>query len=152
MSIKLGGIDIPDLVADPDFGLGDSGIRSAFVESRGSVPIIWEQEKFFRIFDLVGGERTGWIDYSTLMNLMDLAKGQLDAAASYDLTYAISYTVLGSDGLPQDAIRNKTIKVRFRNWEQPVIEATPLVDVLVPVGETLYNNVRIKLIELIDTV
>ena len=150
MSISLGGITLPDLTPDHDYLIGDSGIKSEFVESRGSTPLIWEQERFFKLLDLVGGERTGWVEYSVLTALMELAKGQLDSNAFYNLTYDVSYQMRGSDGTLVDASLSKTLKVRFRNWDQPVIEATPLVDVLIPISTTLYNNVRIKLVEILE--
>ena len=150
MSLTLGGVSLPDLVADYGYQFGDSGIRSEFVVSRGAVPIIWEQEKFYRIFDLTGGERTGWAKHSLLLELRDLAKAQLDSNTFFDLVHSFDYNMLDMDGQVVSIVKNKTVSVRFRNWEQPVIEATPLVDVLVPTSDTLYNNVRIKLIEIID--
>jgi len=147
MSLTLGGVSLPDLVADYGYQFGDSGIRSEFVVSRGAVPIIWEQEKFYKTFDLTGGERTGWVKYSTLVSLRDLARAQLDANAFFKLMYDYAYYMLDMNGEYVLSTKSEEVRVRFRNWEQPVIEATPLVDVLIPTPDTLYNNVRIKLME-----
>ncbi len=129
MAIELGGIVLPELVLSGNFRFGDSGVQSVLNVSRGGVPLIFEQTSGYKEADLVGTSDAGWAAYSTLLAVSDLA-------AVPDATYTLSY-----EGTDYTAI--------FRNWEQPVIEADPLVPRPNPENSDLYNNVRIKLLILL---
>lgn len=129
MSISIDAVELPDLVPVPDFEFGDSGVDSRFYQSRAGTPIIFEQSRGYKEVDLVGGSNTGWVTRDTLKNLQSIAN---IPNTEYTLTY-------------EGVLYN----IRFRNWEQPVIEADPLVPRPNPSDSDLYHNLVIKLILLI---
>ena len=129
MSITLGGISLPDLVPSENLRFGDSRVKAIFAESRAYTPIIFEQHKGYVEFDLTGGPQSAWIKYSTLVSLQSIASVP---GAEYVLSY-------------EGVLYN----TRFRNWDQPVIEADPLVIKVSPGNNDLYNNVVIRLITII---
>lgn len=129
MAIELGGIVLPELVLSGNFRFGNSGVRSAFNEARDGTPLIFEQSAQYKNADLIGEATAGWITYETLLSLQSIAS---TSNASYTLSYeGTEYTAY------------------FRNWEQPVIEADPLVPRPNPENGDFFNNVIIKLIILI---
>lgn len=129
MAIDLGGIALPDLVLSGDFRFGHSGVQSDLNVSRDGTPIIFEQAAGYKTADLLGASDAGWITHGVLLSLSDLA-------AVPNTTYTLVY-----EGF--------TYSVRFRNWDQPVIEANPLVPRPNPDNGDWYNNVQIKLLILI---
>lgn len=126
MAISLGGVTLPDLVMDTNFRFGDSGLISRMNESRGGVPLIFEQQRGYKNLDLVGDADAGWATYETLLGVQALA-------AVPEASYTLSYE--GTD-----------YTVKFRNWDTPVIDADPLVPRPNPENSDWYNNVIIKLI------
>lgn len=125
MAISLGGVTLPELVWDNEFGRAP--VESKVDVSLGGTPLIWEQTTEGISIDLVGGTETGWATRSVLVALMALA-------SLPEATYALSY-------------EGDTYTVRFRHEEAPVIEANPVVPRPNHAGGDWYNNIRIKLME-----
>lgn len=125
MSITLAGITLPDLVIEDEYA--QAGVRSVVEFSLGGRPIIWEDEKFGRTIDLVGGNDTGWIERSTLEQLKALANVPLQE-------FVLDY-------------EGETKSVRFRQEDPPVISALPILPRPNHVDGDWYANVRIKLME-----
>lgn len=126
MAISLGGTTLPDLVLDTTFRFGSPAVRSIFNPSRNGTPLIFEQNINYKEANLVGDSNAGWIDHETLLELIALAEVP---NSSYTLSYeGTDYTVY------------------FRKWDQPVIEADPLVPRPNPENSDWYNNVNIKLL------
>ncbi len=101
MAITIDTITLPDLVIDNEFGHSD--IRSTVLFALGGSPLIFEQSMGGKEIDLVGTVDSGWISRSDLSSLHALATVPR-------ATYTLSYE--GSEST-----------VRFRNEDQPVIEA-----------------------------
>jgi len=126
MAIILDTINLPDLVIDSE--LGNSSVDADVLLSLGGKPMVFERLVGGKYIDLVGFSDQAWIDRQTLVSLRALA------AVPYS-TYVLTY-----EGV--------TKTVRFRNEEQPVIEASPLLPRPNQAGTDWYNNVRIKLMEI----
>lgn len=106
---------------------GHTPIEGAMVRARDGTPIIWEQQVPLRDFNLTGTNSTGTISGKILSQLSELAS----------IPNGV-YTLVHN---------NQAISVRFRTWEQPVIEAS-LVGPRENEGETdIYYNVILKLQE-----
>jgi hypothetical protein len=125
MTIELAGVTLPDLIIEDEFSW--SGVESRVEFSLSGRPVVAEQEIFGKPIDLVGTDKSGWIDRATLIALQNLAKVPM---AEYELTYGTE---------------SKT--VRFRNEEPPVIFASPIAPSPDQENEDRYNNLRIKLME-----
>ena len=122
MAITLGGVSLPDLTIEQEFGW--TGVESAVDMSVGGAPIVWEREISGQPLDLVGGEDTAWITRAILEDLLALAAVP---RATYTLDYeGTEYTV------------------RFRN-EDGAISAEPLVPRPNHEDTDYYKNVRIRL-------
>lgn len=126
MAIDLGGVSLPDLVLSGEFRFGNSGVQSVMNVSRDGTPLVFEQSSGYKNAELLGAADAGWITHGTLMSLNSLA-------AVPNATYTLSY-------------EGNTYTIRFRNWDQPVIEADPLVPRPNPENTDWYNNVQIKLL------
>ena len=125
--MELGGITLSsDLHWVNQFG--HSGVDGRMVRSRNNTPLVWEQPAGPRAFDLVGSENTGTLKLSEIQALQVLA-------AVPGATYSLIFNGV-------------TSTVRFRNWDQPVIEdSDPLGPREAMTGTDIYKNVRIKLME-----
>lgn len=132
--VVLGGIDLPNLVIDGDFGFNK--IAASIERTIQGKVIVTEQVVQGSVFDLVGGDNWGWINRPTLLSVFALAD-------AINTTYNLNY--------------NGTIYlVRFRHEEGMPIEASPLLarpnadddDSVVSPDDYWYNNVRIKLMKL----
>jgi hypothetical protein len=128
MAISLGGVTLPDLVMSENF-LFDSAMASELVESRAGTPIIFEQSRTFKDLDLLGDPDAGWITFTTLQSIQALADIP-------NTTYTLSY-------------EGSNYSVKFRNWDPPVIEASPLVPRVSYESDDWFNNVVIKLVVLL---
>ena len=122
----LGGVDLgSDIYKEDEFGM--SRVHSVMERSRDRTLLIWEQEEGPQPFDLVGFSNRGV-----------LKKSQLDAlkalADTVDSTITLTY-----NGTSEN--------VRFRHWDSPVIEASPLGGRETITNNDIYQNVRIKLTE-----
>lgn len=106
---------------------GDSGVDGVMVRARDGTALVWEQASNNPDFDLVGSSNTGIIYVSQIKALKALASVP---GAEYTLTY-----------------NSEVIQVRFRTWEQPVIEHSPLGPREVMNDNDVLTNVRIKLQE-----
>lgn len=126
MAIALGGIELPDLVIENEFGF--TGVQSVVESALDGTPNIWEAPASGKPIDLVGGSDTAWITRATLIDLHALASVP---GVSYSLSYE------GTD-----------YAVRFRNEEPPAIEATPLLPRPNPDDTDYYHSIRIKLMEI----
>lgn len=124
--ISLGGVVLPDVVIDNEFG--EHKVRSVVEFSLGGRPIIWEDVAYGPALDLVGGEDYAWIDRQTLKELQGLSAVP---QSSYTLIY-----------------ESDTFLVRFRNEDAPVIEAQPIVARPNQDDSDWYQNLRIKLMKL----
>jgi len=123
MAITLGGIELPDLTIENEFGW--TGVRSEVDRSSGGAPIIWEDVKTGQALDLVGRADTAWIMRATLKALRALAAVP---RANYTLNYeGTEYTV------------------RFRNEDGEAIYAEPLVPRPNHEDTDYYRNVCIRL-------
>ena len=122
MAIILGGVTLPDLVKDQEYGW--TGIRAEIDRSTGGAPIVWEQEITGRPVDLVGGDDWGLITRSTLESLKALA-------SVLRATYTLSY-------------EGEEYTARFRH-EEGAIEATPVLPRPNQASGDYYRNVRIRL-------
>lgn len=122
MAIILGGVSLPDLTIEQEFGW--TGIEAAVDRSVGGSPIVWEREITGRSLDLVGGDDTGWITRSALESLKALAS---IARAAYSLSF-----------------EGEECTVRFRH-EEGAIEAAPVVPRPNQASGDYYRNVRIRL-------
>lgn len=122
----LGGIDLgEDIYREGRFG--HSRVDGRMVRTRNNTPLIFEQDAGPLAFDLVGGENIGTLTGSIVIALLALA-GAIGGV--YDLTY---------DGI--------VIPVRFRTWEQPVVDSDPLGDREKITDSDIFRNIRIKLME-----
>jgi hypothetical protein len=106
---------------------GKSGLDGVMNRARDGTAHIWEQSSKNSDFDLVGSSNTGIIYVSQIKALNALASVP---GAIYSLIY-----------------NSETISVRFRTWEQPVIEHNPLGPREVMNDNDILTNVRIKLQE-----
>ena len=127
MAIILGGVTLPDTLslADP---FGNPLIVSNADVTIGGNLIIIEQSVSGRPITIVGDADVGWIEFSVLQALKDLAKVP---GASYTLTF-----------------ESDVFTVRFRHEDQPVISAEPIVARPNHAATDLFNNVVINLMEL----
>lgn len=126
--MELGGITLStDLHWVNQFG--HSGVDGRMVRSRDNTPLVWEQSAGPREFDLVGSENTGTLKLSEIQALKALSA--VVPGAVYVLIF-----------------NGETMNVRFRTWDQPVIEdSDPLGPREAMTGTDVYKNVRIKLME-----
>jgi len=125
MAITLGGVDLPDLLIENEFGF--PGVDSRVEFSLGGTPIIWEQEMTGKPIDLRGTTDTGWITRSVLQSLYALA-------AVPGATYTLDY-------------EGTIYTVRFRNEDRPVLAAKPAVGRPNQDTTDYYSDVSIKLME-----
>ena len=124
--MELGGINLgTDLYREAI--LGYSRIDSKMVLSRTNTPLIWEQEAGPQAFDLVGGENSGTLTGTQINAILNLAS---IIGATYDFDY-----------------NSTIITVRFRTWDQPVIEYSPLGPREAMGATDIYRNIKIKLME-----
>lgn len=124
----LATIALPGLVVESD--IAPTAVRAETTKTLSGRLVIWETtEHGGKNIDLSGGTDYGWLTRADLIALQALASV---AGATYTLTLA------------DDA---GTITVRFRNEDQPAIEASPLVPRPNPADTDYYNNTRIKLME-----
>ena len=106
---------------------GRSCVDGRMVRSRDGTPIVWEQVAGNEDFNLVGGTNNGTLSGAVLSALKSLASVP---GGTYPLEH-----------------NGQACTVRFRTWEQPVIEAAPIAP-RENVGEAdIYNNIVIKLQE-----
>jgi len=126
--ITIGGVDIPDLRLESRHT--HSPVRSVVAQSLAGNPIIFEDQPGLagKPCDLVGTDAAGWITQEELQAMMAMAA---IPNAIYTMVYA---------GI--------SLSVRFRNEDQPVIEAEPVQPVVDDDDPDWYNNVRIKLMRL----
>ena len=122
MAITLGGVSLPDLSIEQEYGW--TGVEAAVDRTVGGSPVVWEREITGRTLDLVGGDDMGWITRSTLESLKSLA-------AVVRGTYTLSFE--GTD-----------YTVRFRH-EEGAIEAAPVIPRPNQASGDYYRNVRIRL-------
>ena len=122
MAITLGGVTLPDLTIEQEYGW--TGVEAAVDMSVGGAPIVWERLISGRPLDLAGGEDTGWILRSVLDSLKALA-------AVPRATYTLAY-------------EGETYTARFRH-EEGAIEAAPVVPRPNQASGDYYRNVRIRL-------
>jgi hypothetical protein len=107
--------------------LGRSGVEGQMVRSRDGTPIVWEQLSGLRDIDLAGGGSAGTLTGAVLKALNDLASVP---GGIYTLIHnGVEHTV------------------RFRTWDQPVIEAAPIAPREDMNESDIYNNIVIKLQE-----
>jgi hypothetical protein len=104
--------------------LGRSGVDGSMVRSRDGTPIVWEQPAGPPDFNLVGGSTTGTLAGSVLLDLYNLA------------------SVPGGVYLLEH--NGKQCPVRFRTWDQPVIQADPIAPRENMTDMDVYNNIVIK--------
>lgn len=125
--MELGGITLStDLHWVNAFGV--SGVDGRMVRARDNTALVFEQSAGPMEFDLVGTENTGTLKLSEIQALKALA-------AVPGAVYVLIFNGVA---------RN----VRFRNWDQPVIEdSDPLGPREAMTGTDIYKNVRIKLME-----
>lgn len=122
----LGGVNLgSDIHKEDEYGM--SRVHSVMIRSRGRNPNIWEQAEGPQPFDLVGFSNRGVLKKSQL----DALKAMADVVDS-----EISLLYSGS-----------TETVRFRHWDPPVIEASPLGGRENMTDDDYYQDVRIKLME-----
>lgn len=107
--------------------LGQSGIDGRMVRARDGTPIVWEQEAGPADFNLVGGTTTGVLAGNVLREIKNLAS-------------------IPNGVYPMEH-NGKEYMVRFRTWEQPVIEAEPIAPRENMTITDVYNNIAIKLQE-----
>lgn len=140
--IILEGIELPDVVEEEEISW--SGVAAAVERTIQGKLIVTEQAIDGRPITLIGGDDWGWITREVLNELKSLAS---QPYAIYTLQYdfsAIRYPELVPDKWPE---RIELISVRFRHEEEPVINATPLVQRPNWALTDYYNNVTIKLME-----
>lgn len=126
MAIVLDSLTLPQDLAWVD-EFQDTQVISKVNETLTGRKVVWERQREGRLITLSGTADQAWIERSDLITLYNMASVP---EANYSLNFeGTLYTV------------------RFRNEEQPVIEATPLVGR--PNHETgdYYNNLLIKLAE-----
>jgi hypothetical protein len=123
MSVILGGITLPDVVLDQEFGRQE--VEAIVEYALDGTPIVWTQSSIGSPLVLTGGEDWGWITRSVLLQLQALAR---IPGATYTLDYeGTEYTV------------------RFRHENAPVLEASPLLPRPNQDVTDFYNNVKIYL-------
>ena len=125
MAITLGGITLPDVIIDNEFG--DSLVDSIVEPTLGGTLLVWEQTREYRNIDLVGRNDSAWISRLDLQSLYTISKV---LNASYTLTY-----------------EGTNYNVRFRHKSQPVLTATPIIERPNATNTDWYNNLVIKLME-----
>jgi hypothetical protein len=104
--------------------LGRSGVDGVMVRSRDGTPIVWEQPAGPMDFNLIGGTTTGTLAGSVLLDLYNLA------------SVPGGVYLLEHNGVESP--------VRFRTWDQPVIEADPIAPRENMNDLDVYNNIVIK--------
>jgi hypothetical protein len=122
----IGGIDLGSGLYWEDQS-GRSGIDGRMVRARDGTPIVWEQEAGPTDFNLVGGTTTGVLSGHVLQEIKNLASVP---GGTYPLEH-----------------NGQTHTVRFRTWDQPVIEADPIAPRENMIITDVYNNIAIKLQE-----
>lgn len=129
MAIKLDYVDLPDLLFD-DGGFGRVPVAAVAEQSVVNTPIIFESEKAGGfLLNLVGTETSGWIEKAVMDALMALASV---AGATYILEYEGTF-----------------FTVRFRHEDSPVLFAVPIIERPDIESSDWYNNVFIKLMEVL---
>ncbi len=103
---------------------GDSGVDGRKEKARDGTPLIWEQSIGLQEFDLTGGSNYGTLTYAQIKAIMAMAI----PGATYNLEYD-----------------SGTTPVRFRTWEQPIIEYEPIGDREVLLDTDICRNIKIKL-------
>lgn len=126
--ITIDGMDIPDLRLENRYNY--SPVRAVVAQALAGNPIIFEDAAGYagRPCDLTGTDGSGWITRQELENLIALAAVP---NASYTMIYS-----------------GETMTVRFRNEDQPVIEAEPVLPVTDDDDTDWFNNVRVKFMRL----
>lgn len=119
----LGGINLGDGLYWEN-QIGHSTIDGQMVRSRSGMPIVWEQEVGHKDFNLVGGTNTGTLTGLVLRQVVGLASV---AGGLYLLEH-----------------NGESRMVRFRTWDQPVIEADPIAPRENMNDVDVYNNIVIK--------
>ena len=122
----LGGIDLGTGLYRENH-LGRSGVDGRMVRARDGTPIIYEQEAGPEDFNLVGGSTTGTLTGWVLQELKNLA-------SVLNGVYLLEHN-------------GESCMVRFRTWDQPVIEADPIAPRENMIITDVYNNIIIKLQE-----
>lgn len=122
----LGGINLGDGLYWEN-QIGHTSVDGQMVRSRSGMPIVWEQEVGHRDFNLVGGTTTGVLSSDILLQIAGLASAPGGV-------YFMEHNGLGC-------------MVRFRTWEQPVIEAAPIAPRENMLVTDLFNSIVIKLQE-----
>lgn len=123
--IQLSGLALPDLLWSDRYSF--TGVDSQVSKTLTGRTIVWEQETQGRPITLIGGEDFAWILKEDLDALFEMSKVP---NATYELNY-----------------ENETYLVRFRNEEQPAIEATQIISRPNEDHEDNYKNLVIKLME-----
>jgi hypothetical protein len=134
MAITLDGIQLPDMLLDPDPDLVPR-IRSSTEFSLGLRPLVWEGSmNGGRAFDLVALPDQGWGPTGTSEGL---------TRANLEAIWAKSDTPGWSGILTYET---RTFRVRFRHEESPAIEVEPIVPRPNQASGDYYYG-RIKLME-----
>ena len=124
--MKIDTIDLGTDVYRENRG-GNSMVDGRMVRSLDGSPLVWEQAGGPLAFDVVGGGNIGTLTWGDVKAIKALAG---IVGAQYSLIYDSTTTM-----------------VRFRTWEQPVIEYTPIGDRESLQDSDICNNIRIKLME-----
>ena len=122
----LGGIDLGNGLYRENH-LGQSGVDGRMVRARDGTPIIYEQEAGLQDFNLVGGTTAGTLAGNVLRQVHELASVP-------NGVYLLEHN-------------GESYSVRFRTWDQPVIEADPIAPRENVSVYDVYNNIVIKLQE-----
>jgi len=124
MSIFLESIELTGLILDENF---DNKIDSVFETSSMGTGIVFEKKRMFSAFDLIGGEKFGWLMRNTMNELKVLASA------------LNSVYILNHEGV--------LYNVRWRNEDIPVIDASPIIRRSNFELDDYYNNVVLKFME-----
>jgi len=125
VTLQLDTLTLPDLIIQDEFQF--SGVGTRVSHSLAGTPIIWQQEEKGQPITLVGSNDSGWIPRSDLEALFALTRVP---KATYVLIY-----------------ENRSLTVRFRHEEPPVITATPVNPRPNSSASDFYHQLLIKFME-----
>ena len=137
--VMLNGIELPHLVMEPDIFITIAATVDRTIQGK---VLVTEQIIQGQIFDLVGGDNWGWMNRTTMLELIDILN-------VVNQTYTLDYN-------------STQYNVRFRYEDGAPIEATPILgrpnldstitddegNTVVTPDDYWYNNIRIKLMKL----
>lgn len=135
MAITFDGIELPDMLVEPDPDL-TAGVEASVELSLGLRPVVWEGARAGgKAFDLVAYRDQGWGPTASCpTGLSRSVLAALNAKAA----------VAGWSGIL--TYEGRTLRVRFRHEEPPAIEMEPLRPRVNAADDDYYFG-RIKLME-----